>query len=108
MKFENIGKRIKSARENACLTQDALADILGCTTQHISAIERGVKQPSLKAFIQIASALQTSTDMLLQDVLEEAENPLASEIAAILSRLSPQEQTRCLHAIKAYAMFEEK
>lgn len=108
MELEKIGKRIKEFRENAHLTQDALADILGCTTQHISALERGIKQPSLKTLIQIAATLDISTDMLLQDVLIRKTSPLADEISFILSRLSTQEQIRCIHALKAYAMYKEE
>lgn len=107
MELEKVGKQIKACRENAHLTQDALASLLGCTTQHISALERGIKQPSLKTLIQIAAVLEVSTDLLLQDILEPTTSSLANEIAAILSRLSTQEQIRCLHAIKAYAMYEK-
>ncbi len=69
MDTKAVGKRISLYRDRAGLTQVALAEKIGCTPQHISAMERGVKTPTLETFVAIANALQARTDLLLQDVL---------------------------------------
>ena len=43
-----LGKRLKKAREMKNLTQEKLAEMVGCTTAHISHIETGNTIPSLK------------------------------------------------------------
>lgn len=70
MDTKAVGKRISLYRDRSGLTQVALAEKIGCTPQHVSAMERGVKTPTLETFVAIANALQVQTDLLLQDVLE--------------------------------------
>ena len=50
MDTKAVGKRISLYRNRVGLTQVALAEKLGCTPQHISAMERGVKTPTLEIF----------------------------------------------------------
>lgn len=68
--MEAIGDRICFYRRRAKLTQEELATKISCTSQHVSAMERGVKTPKLVTFVAIADALNVPADMLLQDVLE--------------------------------------
>lgn len=99
MEFKETGKRIKAARENAGLTQEDLAGIIGCTPQHISAIERGLKTPRLDTFVTIANATHMSTDYLLCDVLEATAAP-ASILSVTCSALSEDMQQRVLKIIE--------
>lgn len=62
MDMQAIGRRIKIAREEAHITQEELAARIGCTPQHISAIERGVKTPKLETFVTIANTLNVPSD----------------------------------------------
>lgn len=103
-----IGKRIKQARETAGITQEQLSSLLGCTPQHVSALERGVKQPSLETLVSIANLLNASSDFLLQDILKASTSPLSDEIAMILERLSPHDQLRCLCALRAFSEYSGK
>ena len=82
MDLSEIGLRIKAARENAHITQDQFAASIGCTIQHISVIERGVKAPRLDTFVRMANILGVSADVLLQDVLECSPDVLASEFSS--------------------------
>ena len=41
-----LGKRIKAAREKACMTQEELAAAVDYSVDHMSVVERGVKAPS--------------------------------------------------------------
>lgn len=103
-----IGKRIKQARESANITQERLAALLGCTPQHISAIERGFKQPRLETFVRIANLLGVSSDSLLQDVLEVPSHPLSGEMALIFEQLTPLDRERCLCALRAFSEASDK
>ena len=95
-----IGQRIKKVRESAHITQEELAKAVGCTTKHIGAIERGVKTPSLDAFVIIANTIGVSADLLLQDVLENSADNVTGQ-------LSPQLQKRFLKALRVFAEYEE-
>lgn len=103
-----IGKRIKQARETASMTQERLSSLLSCTPQHVSALERGVKQPSLETLVSIAIVLNVSSDFLLQDVLKVPASLVSDEIAMILERLSPHDQLRCLCALRAFSEYSDK
>lgn len=60
-----IGSRIKALRQASNLSQTELAIKLNCTPEILSLYECGVKEPNLKTLIDIASALNTTTDYLL-------------------------------------------
>ena len=102
MEFVSIGRRIKAAREAARITQDQLAHAVGCTVQHISAIERGIKTPSLEMFIMIANVIGVSTDYLLEDLLASHTDTLSSECAAVLSRMPEELRSRAIRALRAF------
>lgn len=48
MDTKAVGKRISLCRDRAGMTQAALAVIIDCTPQHVSAMERDVNTPFLK------------------------------------------------------------
>ncbi len=56
----NLSKLIKDAREQKKLTQTELGSLVGCTWDHISKIERGIKKPSPKIFEKILNILSLS------------------------------------------------
>ena len=89
MDTKAIGERIQIAREERCITQLELAKKVGCTSQHISAIERGAKTPTLETFVAIAAALRVPADVLLQDVLPEWWETWEREIDRVLAPLLP-------------------
>lgn len=103
MRFHTIGRRIKNARVNAQVTQEELAEVVGCTPQHISAIERGAKTPRLDTFITIANTLHVSADALLMDELTHPADSLASEFSASVAHLSGETQFRLLRAVRAFS-----
>lgn len=103
MNMTQIGQRIRLAREAADITQEALAQAVGCTAKHIGAIERGIKTPRLDTFISIANTLGTSADYLLQDFLEQPSELLAGEMASVLGLLPQDLQIRVLKGLRAFA-----
>ena len=107
MYHTKIGHRIKTARENAHVTQEELASTIGCTTQHISAIERGQKTPKLDTFVRIANTLQISADVLLQDVLEHGADPLTCEFSLAMDLVPRELQSRLLQVIRVFSDEQE-
>ena len=61
----NLGQRITDRRRKLQITQQDLAQALNLTPQHISAIEKGKKIPSLDLTTKIAEQLGVSIDYLV-------------------------------------------
>ena len=98
-----IGQRIKYAREAANITQEELARAVGCTAKHIGAIEKGIKTPKMETFLVIANTIGASADMLLQDLINNPVDQMASEMAAAVAPLSVDLQTRVIKALRAFS-----
>ncbi len=60
-----IGQRIKKRRETMKLTQQQLAEALGVTAQHVSAIEKDKRAPSLDSLVRLAEELGVTIDFLV-------------------------------------------
>ena len=89
------------------MTQRGLAESIGCTSQHISAIERGTKTPTLETFVDIAAALKVPADVLLQDVLADWWENWDKEIDRILAPLVPHMRAYIRKQIMDYHQLEE-
>jgi transcriptional regulator with XRE-family HTH domain len=74
----DIGKRIEEIREQAALSQSALARAIGTSQSAISQIEAGERNPSFDMLRQIAKALNVSVPHL---VGAEVEGLAANELA---------------------------
>ena len=61
----DFGERIRKRRHNLKITQQELAEALGLTAQHISAIEQNKRSPSLNMLAKLAENLGVSTDYLV-------------------------------------------
>ena len=96
-----LGKRIKAAREKACMTQEELAAAVDYSVDHMSVVERGVKAPKLEKLVAIANALNIGTDELLQDDLNTATMLHATEISERLKMLSPEGQRKVMNVLDA-------
>lgn len=62
-----MGKRIQKVRKLRRLTQNDLASICNCSSNHLSAIENGINKPSLEMMMKISVALDKSVDYFLMD-----------------------------------------
>lgn len=63
---------IKSLRENANLSQAALAKILGVTRSSVNAWEMGLSIPTAQYIVELARVFSVSSDYILGIVKEEA------------------------------------
>ena len=102
MDLKAIGRRIKIAREQKGLTQEALAELVDLTPMHISVIERGFKPTKLETFCRIANILGVSADTLLQDVIDCSAASVLSELDDLLKDLPIKERRKIYRCIEAY------
>lgn len=93
-----LGVRIREARKRKGLSADDLAERCKVGSVHIRKIEAGIKVPSIKTFVHLCNALQTSPEYLLQDSL--VENDLSSQLK-ILDKISllPKNQSDMVYGI---------
>ena len=54
---KKLGRRIANLRRTRKLTQEKLAETLGCSVEFISLVERGVNSPSVAGLADFAKAL---------------------------------------------------
>jgi transcriptional regulator with XRE-family HTH domain len=90
--LQNLGNRIKEERHKARLTQEQLAERVGCNESYIGAIERGYKNPSLEMIVNIANALNVTVDYLLADNVKlDQLDGLWDEALALLKDKDPED-----------------
>ena len=94
MDSKALGARIQLYRVRAKLTQRELAEKLGCTSQHISAIERGVKTPTMETFVTLCNVLQVQPNLLLQDVIEGWKEGWEADLDRVLEAVPPNVHRR--------------
>lgn len=92
MDYINLGIRIKRKRLEMNLTQENLAEKAKISTAYMGQIERGEKRLSLENFVNIANALNCSTDELLRNSTQCNSQSRFAEITHIIEK-SPTENT---------------
>lgn len=107
MDSKALGERIRIARDERCVSQRDLSETVGCTSQYISAIERGKKVPTLETFVAIATALKVPADVLLQDVMPNWWASWEKEIDRVLAPLLPHNRAYIRSLIMDYQQLEE-
>lgn len=91
MNYEALGKRIRAHRKLCRMTQEQLSEQAGISLSFLGHIERGTRKASLETLVSLANALKISTDMLLQDSLD-------NDLLGISNHFSSQQRT-LLHEI---------
>lgn len=99
MNLKAVGQRIKQAREAKQLTQEQLAEKVNISASHMSAVERGVKQPKLETFVGIANELGVDSNSLLADVLSVSTEIVSSQLSVRLSALPVIKQKKTLRVL---------
>lgn len=67
MNREEIGKAIKSRRQNLKVTQQELADLADVNINTVVAIERGAGNPKIETLLAICDVLGLQTIVKLKD-----------------------------------------
>lgn len=94
-----LGKRIKEIRINKHITQEALAELVGCNPSHISNVENHFTTPSLNVLLSIANALNTSIDSLLLEQYNNSSDSLLNEIIERVKELDTDSKQKLLKII---------
>lgn len=101
MDFYSGGQRLKSLRKDSGLTQAALAEKVGLTTNYYGDIERGKKIPQMDTMVRIANALDASLDDILADQLNHGVMVRANRLSVALKGLPAEDQKYILSALEA-------
>lgn len=98
--YKQLGITIKKVRQSEGLTQEKLAEIVGCNTSHISNIENNYTKASLNVLLAIANALNTSIDYLLSNQYHNDTLALDNEILRAIQNLDIEKKEKILKIIK--------
>ena len=88
----DIGQRIASARGK--MTQEELSKLLNTSRTHISQIERNKVSPTLRTLEKLATALKTTSAVLIGTKQNEPSSGLLD-----LLEVLPDDDIRCLERI---------
>lgn len=69
-----VGRVIKNYREEKNLSQEVVSGLADIGRTHLSAIERGIRKPTLETFYKIADAMNISASDLMK-LVENEINP---------------------------------
>ncbi len=82
-----FGRRVRTLRKAAKLTQEQVAEKAGVTSNFLGYIERGEKQPSFNMIVALAKALSVSVETLFRfERAEHDEAVLRKRICAVVER----------------------
>ena len=94
--YAGLGLKIKEIRQSRGMTQDRLAELVGCNTSHISNIENNHTKVSLNVLLAIANVL----DYLLSEQYENSALSLDNEIMRALTGFDNERKEKILKIIE--------
>ena len=103
MDYYAIGQRIRNKRKQSMLSQEELAEKIGISTTHMSHIETANTKLSLQVLINIAEALNVSTDELLFEKSGTVKEDSVDRIIDILGGRNETEQKIMIDIFEATA-----
>ena len=105
MDYILLGKRIRDERLLLRLTLEKLAERTDKSINFIGQIERGEGKPSLETMVDIANALGTTVDSLLQDSVRAVNDNVGKEVEAIIRTLDNNGKQFILDMVKRYSHY---
>ena len=96
-----IGKRVQEFRKKKGLTQQDFAEMLGLSTNYLSALERGIYNIKNELLVQIINLLECSADDLFCDVIDTGYRVRASRLSDRIEKLPPEEQAKIFSVVEA-------
>ena len=107
MDYILLGKRIRDERLLLRLTLEKLAERTDKSINFIGQIERGEGKPSLETMVDIANALGTTVDSLLQDNVKAVNDSIGKEVDAIIRTLDDNGKRFILDMVKRYSHYHQ-
>lgn len=68
-----VGRVIQKTREEKGLSQEVVSGLADIGRTHLSAIERGLRKPTMETFFKIANAMDIEASSLLKQIESECE-----------------------------------
>lgn len=93
--MKGMGKAIRRYREEAGITQERLAELVDISTNHLGAIEREVKTPTMETFVKLLNVLGAE----LKEVIPLTRMEHTSVVEGKLERLTPKKQESVLRML---------
>lgn len=104
MDLKILGNNIRRIRQMRGLTQENVANDLGCSLNTYTKIERGETNVPFMRLVQIATYLNSSVTALVQEEEETTINELAESINKIKDDMGMLQQTLA----ESLAVYKEK
>lgn len=99
MRVKGMGKAIRRYREEAEITQERLAELVDISTNHLGAIEREVKTPTMETFVKLLNVLGAEPNEVLKEVIPLTRMEHTSVVEGKLERLTPKKQESVLRML---------
>lgn len=93
--MKGMGKAIRRYREEAGITQEKLAELVDISTNHLGAIEREVKTPTMETFVKLLNVLGAEPN----EVIPLTRMEHTSVVEGKLERLTPKKQESVLRML---------
>ena len=94
MDFKAGGRNLQRIRKQRKLTQEQLAELVGCTANTISRIECGSLFPALDTVITLCNALNTTADSILAQYIQADSTLRWTHLADKLASLPAAKQDK--------------
>ena len=94
MDFKAGGRNLQRIRKQRKLTQEQLAELVGCTSNTVSRIECGSLFPALDTVITLCNALNTTADSILAPYVQADSTLRWTHLADKLASLPAAKQDK--------------
>lgn len=98
---KSMGKRIQQYRKKKGITQEKLAEMLGLSTNHISALECGKYGVKPELLVNIINILGCTADDIFCDVIDNGYKMRASRLSDDLDKLPIEARERILDVVES-------
>ena len=105
---KQIGKALQRQRKKKGYTQEKFSEILGISTNYLSAVERGVNQLSYEILVHAINVLECSADDIFGEVIDHGMTVKACELDEKLNALAPVEKARILAVLETLITTAQK
>ena len=105
---KQIGKALQKQRKMKGFTQERFSEILGISTNYLSAVERGINQLSYEILVKAINVLQCSADDIFAEVIDHGMTVKACALDERLNALVPAEKARILVVLETLIETAEK
>ncbi len=108
MDWRSIGENIRKKRLAKSWKQATLAEKVDLSNSYIGMIERGEKVPKLETFVHITNALDSTSDEILEGVLNRGYEIRMSEYIKKIGILPKEEQEQIYDVLDVMLKYSHK